>query len=112
MKKQIATLFEYEKWANERILNSIAQLKGPDEKCLDLVSHILLVQMVWYSRMEGKASPPRMGKKSLNECREIYTVNNKILASFLAQQTDETLKKAIKYKTSKGMNSAIRFQKF
>jgi uncharacterized damage-inducible protein DinB len=42
MKQQIKNLYEYEKWANARILDAIAQLKDPDEKILDLMAHILL----------------------------------------------------------------------
>jgi uncharacterized damage-inducible protein DinB len=102
MKQQIKNLYEYEKWANARILDAIAQLKDPDEKILDLMAHILLVQMVWYSRMEGKASPPIWAKKSLNECKEVYAVNNKILSAFIAQQTNDSLERVVDYKNSKG----------
>jgi uncharacterized damage-inducible protein DinB len=111
MKEQIATLFEYEKWANAGILNALAQLKETDDKCLELMSHILLVQMVWYSRIAGVAAPPVWAKKSLEQCREIFAVNNKILTPFIAQQTNETLKKIIAYKNTKGdkfSNSAMQ----
>jgi len=102
MKEQVTTLFEYEKWANGRILDAIAQLKEPDEKCLELMSHILLVQMVWYSRMAGVAAPPVWAKKSLEQCKEIYTVNNKILTPFIEKQTKDSLQAFIEYKNTKG----------
>lgn len=102
MKKQITTLFEYETWANGKILDALAQLKEPDEKSLDIMSHILLVQMVWYSRIIGIADPPVWAKKSLQQCNELYTVNNKVLTPFFAQLTDELLKKEIAYKNTKG----------
>jgi len=66
------------------------------------MAHLLLVQMVWYSRMEGKASPPIWAKKSLNECKEVYAVNNKILSAFIAQQTNDSLERVVNYKNSKG----------
>jgi uncharacterized damage-inducible protein DinB len=102
MKKQLTTLFEYEKWANSRILDALTQLKETDEKCLEIMAHILLVQMVWYSRMEDKAAPPVWSKKSLGECRETYTVNNMVLAGFMAKQTDDTLTRVVKYQNTKG----------
>jgi uncharacterized damage-inducible protein DinB len=111
MKKHISTLFEYEKWANARILDALAQLKETDEKALGLMAHILLVHMVWYSRIEGKAAPAIWAKKSLNECLETCKVNNIILDGFMAKQTDDTLSKTIKYQNSKGdkfSNSVIQ----
>ncbi len=102
MKTQLTSLFEYEKWANARILDSIAQLEEPDEKCIDLVSHILLVQMVWYARIEGKAASPVWGMKPLSVCLEMYAMNNKILAAFIARQTEDSLKREVEYKNSKG----------
>jgi uncharacterized damage-inducible protein DinB len=102
MKKQLTTLLEYEKWANARILDALALLKEPDEKCLEIMAHILLVQMVWYSRMEDKAAPPVWAKKSLNECREICTVNNMLLDGFMAKQTEDTLERVVKYQNTKG----------
>lgn len=102
MKKQFTSLLEYEKWANERILDALAQLKEPDEKCLEIMAHILLVQMVWYSRMEDKAAPPIWAKKSLKECLETLKVNNMLLEGFMAKQTEDTLMRAVKYQNSKG----------
>ena len=102
MKKQLTTLLEYEKWANARILDALAQLKETDEKCLEIMAHILLVQAVWYSRMDDKAAPPVWAKKSLNECRETYTVNNMLLAAFMAKQNDDALARTVKYQNTKG----------
>lgn len=102
MKKHFITLFEYEKWANANILDALSQLKEADEKVLDIMAHILLVQMVWYSRINNLPDPPVWAKKSLSQCKELYTVNTKILIPYIAQLTDETLKKEVEYKNTKG----------
>jgi len=102
MKKHITTLFEYEKWANTRILDALSQLQETDEKSLDIMAHILLVQMVWYSRIAGIADPPVWAKKTLDQCKEMHTVNNKILVPFMAQFTDDSLKRDVEYKNTKG----------
>ena len=102
MKKHITALFEYEKWANAKILDALSQLQETDEKSLDILAHMLLVQMVWYSRIAGITDPPVWAKKTLEQCKEMYTVNNKILSPFMAQLTDDSLRKDIEYKNTKG----------
>ena len=102
MKKQITTLYEYQKWANTRILDAMAQQTEQDEKCLELMAHILLSELVWYSRIEGKPELPVWAKKSLNECKEMSTANNMLLAGLVAKQTDDSLNKDINYTNTKG----------
>ncbi len=102
MNKQILSLFKYENWANARIIDALAQLPEQDEKSLELMSHILLVQMVWYSRMAGVAVPPVWEKKSFQQIKDIYEVNKKILTPFIEKQTKDTLNATIDYKNTKG----------
>ncbi len=102
MKKHFTTFIEYEKWANTRILDALAQLKETDDKSLDIMAHILLAQMVWYSRVDEKTAPPVWDKKSLDQCREMNTVNHMLLNGFMAKQTDDSLGKVIKYQNTKG----------
>ncbi len=70
MKKHITTLFNYEMWANARILDALTQLQETDEKSLEIMAHILLVQMVWYSRIASLPDPPVWTKKTLGQCHE------------------------------------------
>src|SRR5580658_4043967 len=111
MKQQITSLFKYENWANARIIDALSQLNEaeqstlhpmPDDKCLELMSHILLVQMVWYSRIAAVTAPPIWEKKSFQQIKEIYEVNKKILTPFIEKQTKDTLAGYIDYKNSKG----------
>jgi uncharacterized damage-inducible protein DinB len=102
MKEQLKSLFEYEMWANARILDSIAQLRETDEKILDLMAHILLVQMVWYSRIAGVTAPPVWEKKSFQQIKDICEVNKKILTPFIEKQTKDILNSEVNYKNTKG----------
>ena len=102
MNKHITSLFKYENWANARIIEALGQLPEADEKTLELMAHILLVQMVWYSRMAGVSAPPVWEKKSLQQLKDIYEVNKKILAPFIEKQTKDTLNAVIDYKNTKG----------
>lgn len=102
MNKQILSLFKYENWANARIIDALGQLQEPDEKSLELMSHILLVQMVWYSRIMGIAAPPVWEKKTFQQIKDIYEVNKKILTPFIEKQTKDILAEYKDYKNTKG----------
>ncbi len=102
MNKQITSLFKYENWANARIIEALGQLPETDEKALELMAHILLVQMVWYSRLAGVAAPAVWEKKSLAQLKDMYEVNKKILTPFIEKQTKDTLNEVVDYKNTKG----------
>jgi uncharacterized damage-inducible protein DinB len=102
MKEHLALLLRYEKWANKKILDAIKQLPVPDEKCLELMSHILLVQMVWYSRIIKQDSPAVWDKKNIDELYEMYETNNKVLDAFLSKLSENDTTQNIEYKNTKG----------
>ena len=102
MKNHLNTLFEYEKWANAKILEALSELKETDENSLDIMTHILLVQMVWYSRISNLPDTPVWAKKTLAQCKDLYEVNNKVLAPFFAKLTDEFIENNVEYKNTKG----------
>lgn len=103
MKKQLSSLFEYDKRANASILNALTQLKEADEKCLDIMAHILLAEMVWYSRIANVPGPQVWEKKTLEQCKDLYEANNKVLTPFFTQLTDELIEKDIEYRNTKGI---------
>jgi uncharacterized damage-inducible protein DinB len=102
MKKHIATLYLYEKWANLRILESLAQLPEPDEKALDIMAHILLVEMVWFSRINGQPDQPVWAKKTLPECVELQEMNIATLTPYFNHLTEDELARVVNYKNTKG----------
>jgi uncharacterized damage-inducible protein DinB len=51
MKSYHIRLFEYDHWANLRIIDALEKLDTPPERALLLMSHILNAQMVWFTRV-------------------------------------------------------------
>ncbi|HXB11004.1 MAG TPA: DinB family protein [Bacteroidia bacterium] len=102
MKEHLEQLLRYEKWANKKILDALKTMKEQDERCLDLMSHILLVQMVWHNRIVNIAQPPIWDKKPLAELYKMHEENSKTLDAFFAKLTDKDFHNVVKYKDSKG----------
>jgi uncharacterized damage-inducible protein DinB len=102
MKEHLAILLGYEKWANKKILDGLKTMSEQDERCLELMSHILLVQMVWHNRIANKPQPPIWDKKNLAELYKLHEENSKTLDAFFAKLTDKNLYEIVKYKDSSG----------
>ncbi len=103
MKEHFQLLFQYEKWATDRVLAAMKQLPVQDEKCLEWMAHILLAQLIWYSRVANTASPSTAWeKKTLAECVRMFEVNTILWAEYCKQLTDTELQKTIAYKNIKG----------
>jgi uncharacterized damage-inducible protein DinB len=49
----INVLFQYTRWANDRVLDAMQSADAPPERALELFSHLLRTQDVWYGRVEG-----------------------------------------------------------
>ena len=106
MKEHFEQLVRYEKWANKIILDALKELPVPDEKCVDIMAHLLLAEKVWYSRMAYQNPPPVWDKKTLNECYQLYEENNKTLDAFVSRLAEIDFFRVVEYKNSKG----IRFE--
>ena len=102
MKEHLTQILGYEKWANKRILDGLKTMTAQDERCLDLMSHILLVQMVWHNRIVNKPQPPIWNNMPLAELYKMHEENGKTLDAFFAKLSEEDFYKKIEYKDSKG----------
>jgi uncharacterized damage-inducible protein DinB len=49
----IAALFQYTRWANDRVLATLQSADAPPERARELFSHLLRTQDVWYGRVAG-----------------------------------------------------------
>jgi len=52
MKAHFIRLFDYDKWANQLILNSIIKINSP-QKPVQLMAHLLAAQQIWITRCKG-----------------------------------------------------------
>lgn len=57
MKKYFLTLYQYNYWANQRVLSCLQKQNIQDEKILTLMGHVLAAQYLWYHRVKGLPAP-------------------------------------------------------
>jgi uncharacterized damage-inducible protein DinB len=56
MKKYFVRLYEYNAWANKRVLGTLDRQQVQDEKIMQLMGHIVAAQFLWLHRI--KELPP------------------------------------------------------
>ncbi len=69
MKKYFLKLYEYNAWANSRVLHCLQGQEVADEKILSLMGHIVAAQFLWFYRIKT-LPPPEMklwGQYSLSQ---------------------------------------------
>lgn len=102
MEKDFDKLFEFNEWANNKLVSSLKNQNITDENVLRLLSHLIISEQVWLQRLAGTESK---GKNiwqvlTLSECETIMFENQKKF-KVLIDQTD--LSGNIIYKNSKGI---------
>jgi uncharacterized damage-inducible protein DinB len=114
MLETVRLLYDYTGWADAKMLEAAAKL-GPEQWTRDLASslksardtvvHIASAQGIWLSRWKGE-SPKGMWTAAdyptPASIREKWEPLKAELASFVAAQTEESLKQPLSYKNLKG----------
>lgn len=57
MKKYFLKLYQYNAWANERVLAALSKQAISDPKPLTLFGHVLVAQFLWLHRILGQTPP-------------------------------------------------------
>jgi uncharacterized damage-inducible protein DinB len=57
MKKYFLKLYQYNAWANQRVMNILVQQKVNNEQILTIMGHILAAQFLWLHRIKGLPAP-------------------------------------------------------
>jgi uncharacterized damage-inducible protein DinB len=53
MKKYFLKLYQYNAWANKRVINCLTRQNIDDEKILSVMGHIVAAQFLWLHRIKG-----------------------------------------------------------
>ncbi len=112
-KKDLVELFEYNQWAESRLLASLEQLSPEDfEKDLHsshggirgTLSHMVNAENVWTSRLEGQEIIPLDPEKlkTPGDFRQVWSNLDSKLSGLIASVTDEQLQSRMEYHDSKG----------
>lgn len=98
-------LFEYNSWANGRIIASIESLEGDRREALRPLSHLLMSERVWLRRLKGEDTQAvnLAPEFSLEECRMVEEENQKGFAEYIASLSGGFLNSIVTYKNSKGV---------
>jgi uncharacterized damage-inducible protein DinB len=113
-KKEIELLYEYNRWANDRILNAasklttdqfVKDLSNSHPSVRDTLTHILSAEWIWLMRWQG-ISPKTMldsaNFPTVSSLRTKWAAVEKDQMDFIRKVTDESLGKVIVYTNPKG----------
>jgi uncharacterized damage-inducible protein DinB len=113
-KQDISTLYDYNQWANARILNAAANLSQdrlladasyPHGGLRGTLVHILFAEWIWCSRWQGESPSYRIQPAdfpTFESLRNRWDHEEKLVMAFVARLTDERLNDPFQYKTTKG----------
>jgi uncharacterized damage-inducible protein DinB len=73
MKEYFLKLFQYNAWANRRLVACLERQHVKDEKILRIFGHLVCAQLIWYNRFKDlpKSKLELWGNYSLAELKEI-----------------------------------------
>jgi len=109
-------LFDYNYWANARVMNAAVQLT-PDQfsaphglshgSVRGALVHVLGAEMVWRLRCQLGTSPAALPTEhdfpTLEALRARWSDEQAAMRAFIASLTDEQLSQTLEYKTTKGV---------
>jgi len=111
MNEQLVQLYEYNIWANERVMNHLKSLPdGTFTKEVDLgfksiaevISHMISADEVWFARIKGE-SPPSLARTPFTNIEEASSYQNKLqtqIHEYLMSTND--IEKIVSYSNTKG----------
>jgi uncharacterized damage-inducible protein DinB len=103
-REHIRQLFEYDLWANQKTLESLATVPETAERPRKLFSHIVGAQRIWRARFEDPNPPgaepwPTL---TLDEARVAAEELNQSWQALLGRLTPAKLAEDLVYRTTKG----------
>lgn len=105
MKAQVLDLINYEKWALQKIIKSVSEIKWlePDDKIIVLISHILLAQQVWLQRLTKKEVIKSVWENlSIQEMEDVLIDNLNNFISYVDKISTDQLESELTYSNIKG----------
>ena len=103
MKDHFTRLFQHLEWADTRVLESLRSAQYPQERSLELYSHILGSEHTWLSRIYGTAKRVDVWPVlTLDECEQLSTENVATFSDLVSRLTADLLEKPITYRNSAG----------
>ena len=96
MKEYFYKLFQYNTWANRRVVGCLERQGVDDEKILRIFGHLACAQIIWYNRFKDLPKSPLQlwGNYSLAELKSITEEASRSWLGFIDEETrfDRVLK--------------------
>jgi len=99
-----ATLFRYNRWASDRVLDTMQSAADVPERAVELFSHLLRAQDVWYGRVADTdhADLNFWATDPLPACAERLDDSTRRWQAVLNERVNDNLDQPIAYENSKG----------
>lgn len=113
-KQDIVILYQYNQWANQKILDAaahvspqqfLAEASYPHGGLRGTLVHILFAQWIWRNRWEGNSPISRIKPEefpNFEALKDRWVQEEKSLMEFVEGLSDEKLISPFQYKTTKG----------
>jgi uncharacterized damage-inducible protein DinB len=103
MKEYFIRLFEYDRYANEIILETITKANNP-QKPVKLMAHLLAAQQIWLNRCLGSPAPggALWPDAAVDTFAAQITENSGEFINYLSMLQSEDFEKPLLYKNLKG----------
>ena len=116
MKEILTTLYNYNYWANRRILDSVTAVDADQFTAIapafgqaslrSILVHILMGEWIWRARCQENISPTTMLDEAdfpdITSLIERYQIEEGKIRAYLASLTDSDLEQTIHYQTTSG----------
>jgi uncharacterized damage-inducible protein DinB len=112
MVEYFTKLFQYNRWANSHILQTLEDMPGPDREILKLYAHILAAQRIWLRRLRHQEYLSMSGwpDDTFAECKELSRASDAEWVAFLDEFVEGGLDKWLEFTDTEGMVCAITYR--
>ncbi len=102
---EFITLFRYNHWASARVLETMQSADGEPTRAVELFSHLLRAQDVWYGRVEGTdhADLDLWATDALPACADRLNDSARRWQMVFDERTGSDLDQPVSYTNSKGI---------
>jgi len=102
MKKYFVRLYQYNAWANKRVLDTLTGQNVHEEQILTLMGHVVAAQFLWLHRIKGLPVPDvkLWGKYQLDQLRDLSEMAGNQWLEFV--ETTEDFNREMTYKNYVG----------
>ena len=97
MKEYFLKLYQYNAWANQRVLECLERQEVKDEKILSIFGHLVCAQLIWFNRFKGLPKSPLKlwGNYSIFELKSIMEEASRSWLGFI--DGEDAFDRVLKY---------------